>query len=1399
MNIGQDFENADVICFTCDHPWFSHTQRPLSAQNAVFARGGTADGRCSFFFSLELIWHMHLTCVCDRPWGAHAKILPSSGSTLPTSTTAASTASSSTPVTPSVPAYQAPALPPARPITAFTGLPRPTTASVQEQRRASIQRSLHPTQPTASSSSSTSSSPSRRKAGPPRPFSNPAPNLSSLEDFGTQPASTTATLTFGILPKVLDNSDYNDMLDPSPRYSWKGGDDLEKAQLRLQRANLIFTAEVSIDGPIFEAIDAAFREHCRHYNISFVDYSGPASDSPNTKPWVLLGPKGRSSAKGRPTRRTWVEDPKCLTRFSFTLYALRNLPFSYTANNLGQDQFVFIAPRFRDLYGPIDCLFDPARRLPDHVRIHTCLGNRVLHPILAVFEDVYMLVDSDSDDDQFPATLADEMLNTETRASQTPLTVVTRAARRQQWQEASAAIIPTTVASNTVPFAPGPLLTAAMEMTPTSIKTRLFPNSVDLTLMNMPGPGVLSLVAWQRYMQTAVPVVQDPQAYLSIKARSLDDGARTLIMYCLWLFAGQPTGLKLKELLNEHFTVPRPEFKGPIRSEIALFGLQEKIGEGVGKGPHNEVIGEAIKIVYWTEREAYQTPRLHPSRDPIPVGACVLKATGLLFLVHFIFIGAPYPASPFLFSTLFDGRKIASKFDLPFLTRFLSPHLLSLMKKIHEVPLDQCLYASQAADCVEYQYMVNIPDFDPTLISVPRSQAEHDGVCASIVSAATLGTLDIESNFDYLFIHEGFNVDVPAFDDQDRSHAIFEWFAAPSRELIIGAFDRQIKTPADILSNLEFIEVNPENNPWGDNAQVVRLITEFTTHYLTQSGHPTDPDGVLSALTDGDTNIPDNLLLRSTLFLSVLTGSTLLPVRPTWMIQCRISHDWSQDYPTTDVDGRDDYGPDISASFRACFMTFTITNNARLRQLLLSETPVQGHDTAFGRFLHGALLGSRVSLIPLYITHSVPTPVMSRMRPPSSWPSALRYPNWTPDNSSNLFHNGEINIEDAAMIQGFLDASEDRLNSFDFSTSSSPGPMAAGFSAAHFSSPAAGTDFGAPIVHACSPLHSPRARYPMRPLDLSNSSFSLIPGNHSGNSSNPFLATPASQIPLSTPPNSNAPRRTPQGDQGHQTLGVIGPTLPPIGSMQGILRRVQTPSVPFSAAVYVGLPFYPDPMRRGFLVADVPIPSSTIGDIIRSLRSKQDGVGSIISDMCANLAAAEILVAWSKSMVEVHDPAFTATVHGYQEVVKVARAVANQTSITAFELRGIAAHTPLFVLYFFPPFVQRVQLGTNHTNDTPIPSPVPVFGPSRAHTPAPTISAMRTALSNMLRKDTALDEHFLQDGFRVAALLTHKFGAAYLQIRQALILENVFFLGIKTIPHLAIGDVASWGGLRPKT
>ncbi|KAJ7429527.1 hypothetical protein B0H11DRAFT_2300484 [Mycena galericulata] len=1442
-----DFDSQHVTCFVCNHTWMAHAQPfDIPPQHRAFVRGGTADGRCGGFFSPETHWNMLTTCVCGLQWGVHARDTHAS---LISSANVSPPVSTPPPVVQVTAAAAAPApLVPQRPVTAFTGL-RPSAASVQQQRRLSIQRNLHSNQPTGSTSlvPTPPRKPKKRMAGPPRSYSESPASTSILDDFAPLAVDTPVTsakITVGILPKVLDTSDHNDTLDLSPRYIWKNGNELERVQSHLNRANLVFTVEVSTTGPVFEEINTAFENHCRLNNIDYVPPpASGANDTPNTKAWVLTGPKGRSTA------RTWVEDPKLLTRFTFTLQALGALPFSYTPNNIGEGLFIFIAPRFRNIYAPIDSLFDPNARLPDHVRPHKCFGRRVLHPIVSSLsgdphpvcgpsctqinstpsfdisrplpDDIY----SDSGD-EFPEMdeIIDEITLGQSGTSSTS-TIVTRSVRRQQWQEeAAAAAIPVSVTNpgfSTKPFTPCPLLTTAMEVTPTSIKSRSFLGvgaPLDLTLRHMPGAGTFSFSAWQDYILLPHERGED---HIHIISQSIDEGARALVTLCLWIFAGRPTGLKLKEVIQEQFSSPRPTVEGSIHRAPALLSLRVTIGNGIGAGPRNEVVAQAVQIMmsdghYWTERGDYQTLRLHPSRDPIPARSCLLKATGFIFLLHFLYIGAPIQASPFLFSTLFNGRKSASKFDVEFLSRFLSPDSLSLIQNFESVPLDEPLYTSQSEECIAYQYLLNIPDVDPTLISTRRSREEHEGICGTIISFVTLGSVDIEHQPDFLALGDGFNLVLEPFIGQDRAHHILEWFETPCREFLLLAYDRRIKEVADVLTHLEFSQTNPENDVWGDNDETVELIKRFMTHYLTERGHPTDPDQVISALT-GDDGTTDPLL-RANLFLSVVTGSSHLPLRPTWQVKCLITHDWSEDYPTTDADGRDDYGPDVKVSFRSCFKTFSITNNARLRQLLLRTSSLTQGSTNdhFGTDPNVPVdPGSEIETNPL-----------------ANWPDSLL--GETSVAHQDIFGGRALDAHTAAIFS-MMGHSDQNSSTDTFPSSPSESFPLSTISPTQFNSfpppVAPSTALFQSFTNSGLHVHSPQAVHasPSRSGSLSaagsssfgfslafdrNSGFAGF--DHQSSSSTPSSApiTPAAdgfhpfQANVVPPRVEDAPLII--ADNGLR--GILSPPPqrnPGRGSLDYLRARIVTPAPPSdSAAVYIGFPNHGQPTRRTFFEPRVPVSSPTpyLMDLIRSLRSLASPAGTILNDICASLSVAGFNVAWSKTMVEVHDVTYTSVTTGYREVgnlrdqlrgsrVVLSPANHNETSTSTFQNYDVPLEMPFFVLYVFPqePVPSSIipaQLGRF--------APIELNSRSRSNTPAPGMT-QPPFLFSLLRITKALDERYTPDGDELHSLLEARYGTAYLQIRQALIIERVFTRAKTHVAKLTIDDVAAWAGLKPKT
>ncbi|KAJ7136323.1 hypothetical protein C8R43DRAFT_1132481 [Mycena crocata] len=914
---------------------------------------------------------------------------------------------------PSAPPVPAPVPPssllvsPQRPVLAYSGIVRPSPATVQavqNSRQASIYNSLPQYQ---SGSSSTSGRKRARLSGNPRPFATTAATLNDFASPSGSDVPTTVPVTIGILPKVFSTSAHNNSLDLSPPYFWKEGADLEAAQLQLKSANLVFTVDVPASGPIFESIDEGFLNHCAKHRILFVApppkyTNGEIIRTPNALAWVLSGPKGRAG------NRTWVQDPKCLTAFTFAVSALRASPFSNTPNYLGEGIFTFIVPALQNLIAPIDCLFEPATRLPIHVLQHRCFARRVLRPILASLSDDphptcsprctertpptidlthldsvdipmeedtepthpsgSIFSDDESDDDvHFPEAeaLIDEIVAEglpPMTMPQEPSQILTRAAHRRRWEAEAPAPPP----SSPAPFVAGPLLSSIMDSASTLFKSRSFAPGIDLTLRASPGAGSHSLVAWQDHMAEIHGPTDD---VIRVGASTVDIGARTLIAFCIWLHsAGSPPAVKFKEVLEEQFPAPRPTVVGPF-TEVALFSLNIKIGPGLGRGPRHEVLARAVQILtadplYWTDCGDYKALRLHPSFSPIPRRSAFLKATGLILLLHYLHIGAPYPVSPFIFSTLFDGRRTATRFDFEFLARFISRDSLAQIKSFHSIPLDAPLYQAATADCVEYQYLINIPGIDPSLISRSRSRAEHDGVCGSIISFITLGCLDIEHHPDFLSVGDGFNVVLDPFDTYTQVHHVLEWFETPCKRLITASYNLHIKTVADIVSHIVFSQANPESDPWMENSETVELIKTFLFHYLTEPGHPYIPGGIVEALLEINDAREHNgdALLRARLFMGVMTGSQSLPVDSFWSLKVTIIHDWDETYPYTDPHGVEWLGPEAKASFQSCFRTVSITNNARLRKMLLSEKRlVEGKDTEFGRWFHGQALSSRES------------------------------------------------------------------------------------------------------------------------------------------------------------------------------------------------------------------------------------------------------------------------------------------------------------------------------------------------------------------------------------------------------------------------------------------------------
>ncbi|KAJ6610244.1 hypothetical protein B0H10DRAFT_2293191 [Mycena sp. CBHHK59/15] len=303
-------------------------------------------------------------------------------------------------------------------------------------------------------------------------------------------------------------------------------------------------------------------------------------------------------------------------------------------------------------------------------------------------------------------------------------------------------------------------------------------------------------------------------------------------------------------------------------------------------------------------------------------------------------------------------------------------------------------------------------------------------------------------------------------------------------------------------------------------------------------------------------------------------------------------------------------------------------------------------------------------------------------------------------------------------------------------------------------------------------LRSPRASYPVsRSISASSNWFGLGPAfsppgdTREGNVPVPQTPVLEDEAALTPPLALESPlAQTPMNPQG----------LPGRGSLAHLrMRRALTPAVnpvPILAAIYVGFPFHENHARRNFFQSGLRVTSATpsVSDLIHLIRQSS----SVLENICVDLHVVPFHIAWSRNMVEVHDLSYSAVAHGYSEVV-LEPARHNATSRTTFNMHHIPEETPLFVLYIFP---VNINIPRAITAIPPLPRSIQSSLPdrrSRSRTPAPA------------------------GIISIPQFLTY--GGAYLKIRQALIIEDVWARAQGIIPALTVHDVAAWAGLKPTT
>ncbi|KAK6988565.1 hypothetical protein R3P38DRAFT_3291122 [Favolaschia claudopus] len=382
-------------------------------------------------------------------------------------------------------------------------------------------------------------------------------------------------------------------------------------------------------------------------------------------------------------------------------------------------------------------------------------------------------------------------------------------------------------------------------------------------------------------------------------------------------------------------------------------------------------------------------------------------------------------------------------------------------------------------------------------------------------------------------------------------------------------------------------------------------------------------------------------------------------------------------------------------------------------------------------------------------------------------------------------------------------------------------------------SPAEANDFHN-IIYRPPTLHSPRARYPgSRSTSFTSSSlgFPLTTGSPNAldfESTHDESASDSNLDHLFPPVNQN-------------------PVLPAVacpragnGSLANLrererLRRTPAPpvvpptvsrppsAIPAEVAVYLGLPSE-NPAQCGFLeLVCVASLAPSLRDLILALCDGSGTAAEMLRRICRQLDRTEYCIACSQRLIEVQDPTFSMLQNTYSEkgslrshldssmTVIAPRAAHTPTSHEIFRIRGIAEATFFFVLYVFPRYLTAPTVPPSSSSATPVPSENSrPASRSMSRTPMPQPpQIVQRCLANLALVSAALDQHFLPEAYQLSILLEDdgslpKFGTAYTQIRQILIVEDVIArargAGIPTSDEYKIADaVPLWAALKLST
>ncbi|TFK87733.1 hypothetical protein K466DRAFT_599244 [Polyporus arcularius HHB13444] len=416
------------------------------------------------------------------------------------------------------------------------------------------------------------------------------------------------------------------------------------------------------------------------------------------------------------------------------------------------------------------------------------------------------------------------------------------------------------------------------------------------------------LVGWAERVIAAIPrgALSSSGLRPHIRAQDPKEAASMLIFLIQWLFTHSPTGpitsqkrRAFQEAFAREFSYDKALCELIPLSELLRHArhMHIEIDEAIGDSPIRAVMRNMIYLLvgqhrYWQSRGRYDTIRWFGRREARVERDATLRTAGFGSLLHsVVLLVGPDPISPFLLLLALLGRAWACRVDEAFMST-VDDGLLACVEPWRTLDITQPLPQEAAHPLIVTDRTDDA--WQPEHYGTdPLSPEDIDAIEQDLVSSLVFGGRQIADDPDMHAFTEGFFAAHP-----DRL-SLIATFKGNARDYLANMFNKRLDSVQVLLDHIDFASgvdqalVDLTSGGGIAEAEWDRTFeSEFElalAFYMQQAGHP-DDDGIRKLVGDGFDSAAHDPLLRARMFLTIMSGSDLLPAESEWKIKIAFRH-----------------------------------------------------------------------------------------------------------------------------------------------------------------------------------------------------------------------------------------------------------------------------------------------------------------------------------------------------------------------------------------------------------------------------------------------------------------------------------------------------------------------------